>query len=472
MEEDAPFLAAEQFLTWFVEHGAAGWRDGALDVSSVSSLSRIRQEMIDAESDVLDENGLLDAIERSIQAAIEDLRAPNAQAALEQFGFTKASKDKGRVEREEFAANKLGRKTARWLRTPNRRYENRKPRDWLIRQVATSLMAPGKPMVTLDTEPEGSVVPSSAVSLLRLAALAPSQQKAFYDEFLKQAPRFEVPRYLAAPRSIQEALQQKLPIDTGPLRDLLDVCGIRHTLTAPPVTNTAYGKLAGRDARWAPVIRRSFQDNPTDAHVGALQSLYDYLSCQDQAPSTAQTRQLDVVIVAGARRAMNYRLDELLRILSQVSPTVILAGLAPLDGTSTVPVSEADAMLYYLREERHFDTDQLDLVLDHRATDTTESLQHALRPIREKAHQLGRAAHIGLITGPYHMRRMYYIAQRHWSPYAHAIGSIQPLPSGSSIDLRVLLDRSPASLERRNYGFRVFIQEYLKLIGGRVVAEF
>ncbi len=437
----------------------------------VSSLSRVQHELLDREADVLDENGLLDAIEASVQAAIADLREPNDQAALEQFGFTPGSKGDGRVERERRAAIKLGRTTRRWMSTPNRRYGNLKPRDWLIRQVAKSLVAPGKPIVTPDIESDGSSVPSSAVALLRLAALAPEQQKVFYDSFLKQAPRFAVPRYLAAPRPIQEALQQRRPIDTKPLRDLLEVCGIRHAIADPPITNARYGNLMGRDTRWAPIIRGAFEDEPTDAHVDALRRLYDYLSCQDQAPSTAQLRRLDLVVVAGARRAMNYRLDELLRILFQVSPTVILAGLAPLDGTSAVPVSEADAMLYYLREERHFDTSQLELVLDHRATDTTESLHHALGPIREKAHQLGRPVNVGLVTGPYHMRRMYYIAQHHWTPFAHAIGSIQPLPSGSSIDLRVLLDRSPASLERRNYGFRVFIQEYLKLIGGRFVAE-
>jgi hypothetical protein len=70
------------------------------------------------------------------------------------------------------------------------------------------------------------------------------------------------------------------------------------------------------------------------------------------------------------------------------------------------------------------------------------------------------------------MRRMYFIAKHRWSLFAHAIASISPLPSGSSIDLRVLLDQSESSLERRDYGFRVFIQEYIKLIGGRVVAEF
>jgi hypothetical protein len=464
-------VVVEQFLTWFVEHGAAKWREGALDVTSVSALPRVRRELLDVDADVLDENALLDAIEIAVRAAIDDLRGPYDQAALEQFGFTKTSHGEGRVERDRLAACKLAHKSARWMRLPSRRYDDLEPRVWLVKQVASSFMSASKPSVSLEAAPDGSTVPLSAVALLRLAALSSSEQEHFYDEFLNQAPRLAVPRYMVAPRGTQEALQSARPVQTKPLQDLLAACEINHAVKDPPLSDASYNKLRPLDSRWASAIRDTFAGHRTDNQIGALSHLYDYLSCQESLPSPTQVRQLDVVIVAGARRAMNYRLDELLRILYQASPTVVLAGLAPLDQTSTVPVSEADAMLYYLEHERHFDTTSIELVLDRRAADTGESIQHALGPIREKAYQLRRAVNVGLVTGPYHMRRMYYIAQHHWSPFAHVIASISPMPSGSSFDLRVLLDQSPASLERRTYGFRVFIQEYLKLLGGRVVAE-
>jgi hypothetical protein len=357
------------------------------------------------------------------------------------------------------------------MRGPNRRYEGLSPTAWLIKQITSSLMLSGKPLIAIDSHPDDSTVPTPAVARLRLSALGPDSQRQFYEAFLNQAPRFAVPRYLVAPASVQQDLQQSLPVDTAALRTLLDICGIRHSVADPPLTTSSYDKLRGRDEKWAQLVKHAFEETRTEKHVTALRDLYDYLSCQEHAPSKTAIRKLDVVIVAGARRAMNYRLDELLNILYQCAPTVILAGLAPLDQTSTTPISEADAMLYYLREERNFDASQLDVILDHRATDITEALQHALGPIREKAHFNERPVHVGLITGPYQMRRMYYIAQRCWASSAHAIASISPLPSGSSIDLRVLLDQSEPSQERRTYGFRVFIQEYIKLIGGRVVAE-
>lgn len=448
----------DERLTAFLDHvlafGIEGWRHGSVGLTNIdliATLPRVAHEL--SEIPERDANALPDAIEQAIEAALKALPDPNGAGGRSLFGFgPMVGKSMG--DREEQCAVAYGHSSSRWTRLENNRFGGAKPRDWLRDQVAFGLCR----------KPVADPISKSA------------EDSAPYDMFTRFPPQQVIPKYPTAPESIQVQLQRSAPISTSPVEALLAACGLQPPRLTPPFSVAEHAALSGLDGDWAPRIEALARRGFTHDARNAAERLYEYLRCADDVEDSVSMRRLDAVLVAGARpRAMEYRVDELLRVVAQTDPLIVLSGLYPeMPGAKRPPISEAQAMLHYLRVERRIDVGTLDIVCEDRARNSLENIFHAVPHLHTRAEHLGRPLSVGIIAAPYQMRRLLLIAQRIWLAYPQSVNQIVCLPSAASIDLRVLLSTSSdaAVSERRRYGWLVYIQEYLKLFGGRAAGEF
>jgi hypothetical protein len=322
--------------------------------------------------------------------------------------------------------------------------------------------------VTHFTEPQ--------VARLALAELPESTQRHYYDTFLEQAPRTEIPshRWLS-PQQVQ-VQNRKRPIELEPLRALMVAFSSDVDLSPPTFLEHRYRSLLAEATPLSSQLNLAIKSGLSEAQEVAITELYRYLACLEAAVQAQPTdiMALDVVIVPGARRAMTYRVDKVIEILQLCDdPVVLFSGLHPMGASAAAaPVGEADAMRYYLFNVRGLDPLRVRLHVENRANNTFETLAHSIPILHAEAERRNRPLHIGLVTNPYHMRRLLLIAQRVLDLVPHLVRQVRCVTASSSIDLRALTSSAAGQANRRTYASQVYVQEYVKLIGGRGTGEF
>jgi hypothetical protein len=244
---------------------------------------------------------------------------------------------------------------------------------------------------------------------------------------------------------------------------------------------------------------------PVDSDIrAAWDGLFAWLS----GPVTTRRRSepWNVVIVPGNRSDLSLRVQLAADLIVQSSARredkiLLFSGSHPRyedevwDSIEHLPIGEAEAMAWYYEGlPMHSLPTRIAPKIDSRATTTEETFGNAIGHIRAlHAARVARAgrdpAAVGLplvvvATSPYHVLRAHLLANRTLA------GDINPLVSGPAHVMEcpamygreLILDGvlnqdptdygGPKDVHPRLYGARVFIQEALKVAGGRAAGVF
>ncbi len=342
----------------------------------------------------------------------------------------------------------------------------------LFAKEALASDAPIYPEPLLKLEKQNGIE-KEKVRLLRWERLSSSEKKVFYESFLELNPRHHKPRAAVVPLDRQYELEKINPIDLNVFVKLLDAFSLPYANIKLPLNEQEYSSIHDIDIKYADRISDQIEYGISNEQKDAIFACYDYLSAPDLAASERVRRDCDVVIVPGARKGMIYRVDEAYKILVQSNATAILSGFHPAyDLDQELQIGEAEAMDYYLRVIKGLGDSGAEVILESRARNTRETAVHILPDLQQMFFAKKRPLNIILVTSPYHMRRFYFLVNKGLQEYMHIVGSITGATSTASFDRRTLIDAAKQSRDRRRYGMGVYIQEFFKIIGGRVTGEF
>ena len=302
-----------------------------------------------------------------------------------------------------------------------------------------------------------------------------------FDRLVAAEPQIHTGRWAVAPAATQLGLDEIRPIDMTPLRTLLEAFDVPFAGDLPltlPLTAEDRDALDGLDRRLAHHIA----DVRTDAgglrshHRDALTGVFDHLRNRALVErSIADLQDADVVVVPGVRQTVHYRLDRALDLATSASrsPYILLTGQRPSYEAANLDYSEAGAMAEYVLDARHGDVrispDRL--LIEDRSRTYRENVFLSFEHLQRVAIERGRPLTVVLITAPYSLRRLHLIAAHQWDPFPHVVGRLLVAHGRTNWSLGSLLDpATPGDYFVK--GVTRWVNECLKLIGGRVVGEF
>lgn len=318
--------------------------------------------------------------------------------------------------------------------------------------------------------------------LLRLATLEANAYNAPDPiELLAAAvPRVHTARWATAPAARQRGLQASHPLSLEPLVELahsFDVPFIEELDFACPVSADRHERLFGLDARMAQHMSdsRNARGGLTMDQRSAIAAVYDYL--RDRAHverSLVGLEHADVILVTGVRNTVYYRLDRALELVasSSANPYVVLTGDQPSYESQPQSFTEAGAMASYLLRDR--DGERLDpsrVLLEERSRSFRENTFLSLDALQRVRLERGRPLTVVLITAPYALRRLFLIASTQWAGFTHVVQSVLTAHGRTNWNLAAL-QNDATSTEYFMAGMTRWVNEYLKLFGGRAAGEF
>jgi len=154
---------------------------------------------------------------------------------------------------------------------------------------------------------------------------------------------------------------------------------------------------------------------------------------------------------------------------------IVFSGGHPLyDDEQDLPFGEADALEYRFRAQYRDVLQHIALITDGRARTTAETVAHLQVHLKPLIAEIGRPLTLTLVTSPYHMRRLYYLAEESIRPsLSHLVAHVQGSLTNASFDWGVIAHPQTASdFSRARYGIGLYLQELSKLYGGRDTGEF
>ncbi|WP_158544553.1 ElyC/SanA/YdcF family protein [Blastococcus sp. TBT05-19] len=315
-----------------------------------------------------------------------------------------------------------------------------------------------------------SLINDPRVEKLRWDALPDEAKADLYKRFTALEPRHHLPLGLAAAPSVQARLQAHNPIRLDVLQGLLTAFGLDSSAVSLPTDNAGLLAVQDLDKPLARQIFEAAESGYSPVQAEAVGGLYDYLAAPDRGASSSDEEDCDVVLVPGARRGHAYRVDIALGIAQRSGAAIILSGSHPVyDVDQPLAIGEAEAMAYYL-ESKTLDR-SIRVYRENRALTSSETLFHALPDLVRLAFEKGRALQVIVVTSPYHMRRMMHLWDHVYADRSHVVRQVTGLRSTSQYDRNVFFGPAFGS-DARRYGIGIYVQELLKLYGGRVTGEF
>jgi DUF218 domain-containing protein len=348
-----------------------------------------------------------------------------------------------------------------------------------LRAVATSRPAPSAPIVDLCDLPEATLRKILAV---RGSRLSRREQEWFYARFQELEPRYHVPSSPVAHGDLQSRLEAARPLDDDVILGLGDAFGVVLPKLTRPISESVKSGIQAvvtplADAIFADVRQGGALPRAETAKARAFRRLYDYL-CADEILATRDTvTDSNVIVVPGARRGHVFRADEAARV-ARLSPSlsmVLFSGGHPIyDDEQDLPFGEADALACRFLQQYSSVPEHVAVLTDGRARTTAETIAHLRLHLGPLVARIGSPVTVTLITSPYHMRRLYYLADESLFPsLAHLVKTVQGSLSNASFDWGVIAQpRAAADLALAKYGIRVYVEELAKLYGGRATGEF
>lgn len=302
-----------------------------------------------------------------------------------------------------------------------------------------------------------------------------------FDRLVAAEPQIHTGRWVVASADEQRRLDAVHPIDMGPLQALLDAFHVPFAADLPlavPLAAEDREALDGLDRRLAHHIAdvRSEAGGLDDGQRNALTRVFDHL--RDRAlveHSTQHLQDVDLIVVPGVRQTVHYRLDRALDLAtsSSRSPYILLTGQRPSYEAANLDYSEAGAMAEYVLDARHGDVrispDRL--LIEDRSRTYRENVFLSFEHLQRVAIERGRPLTVVLITAPYSLRRLFLIAAQQWDPFPQVVGQLLVAHGRTNWSLGSLLDpATPADYFVK--GVTRWVNECLKLLGGRAVGEF
>lgn len=351
----------------------------------------------------------------------------------------------------------------RWTRFESiqERWDEARVRERML-PLAERIDAGAEPTLVLDAR---------KVAAVRWGALSESERGLLWKDFQELEPRLHQPRWTVAPSERQEALDSRQPIDLTAINELLATFELNYEITLP-MDELAYDSLHGRNETFGNQIAEKLDQGVSDDQRDALIAVYDYLACAEMEQTGRFLREVDVILVPGARRGLPYRVQRALSMYQANTndPLMIFSGQQPIyEGDAPLAITEAEAMLHFATEVEKVELNRV--VLETRARSVRETALHILPALHSERARRGRPLRLLLVTGPYSMRRLLYSVRAQLDGFEHVVGDVACCASTTTIDLAMMLAAETDTTERR-YGVNVYVLEYLKLIGGRVVGEF
>lgn len=293
-------------------------------------------------------------------------------------------------------------------------------------------------------------------------------------------PRIHTGRWATAPASLQLKLQVTNELSIQPLLDLaqaFETPFADELDIGVPMTPAQHSALRGLDVRLADHISdvRSARGGLTNDQRNALFNIYDYLRHRELLDLRQdELENADVLLIPGVRNTVYYRLDRALELLSSArqNPYVLLTGDQPSYELEKQTFTEAGAMAsYMLRDHAGQRLDPDRVLLEERARSFRENAFLSLDALQGVCLERGRPLTVVLVTAPYALRRLYLIALAQWSGFPHVVGSTLIAHGRTNWSLGALQSDSTSN-EYFTAGIARWMNEYLKLFGGRAVAEF
>jgi DUF218 domain len=313
------------------------------------------------------------------------------------------------------------------------------------------------------------------VALLNWDEVPSAERGNFLKSFLSQGPSHQIPKsFRASDQSVKEACSNR-PIDLKVLGELLEIANVPSDEVCLEWNNlddvwSFYLFLESSNESIASSLALA-TSGLDDSQKEKVRNLYQYLCFEDRQVTRLDSFNMDLVVVPGARKAMTYRIDQLVAELQRMNaPTLLFSGLGPTGTEMSALVSEADAMYEYFLG-RCTTGESRRVIRDRSAVSSTQVATNVVHYSRQLAGELSRPIRIGIITNPYHMRRMVMLLDKAFDAAPHLRSSIHAILASSSIDIGPLLGSVPEGSDRNKYAWKVYLMEYTKLIGGRLTGE-
>ena len=215
----------------------------------------------------------------------------------------------------------------------------------------------------------------------------------------------------------------------------------------------------------------------TEEQISCSNNLIQYLSCDNEYNNkynNAQNDKIDFVFVSGCRkRAIMRRMEEVNEIINEnANAQLFISGSYEYNNEDGgMPVSESEIMLYCLR--RQYRQYTKNIILDNNSRNGMEAILHSINHIKNIYAKKKTSVNVAIVTSPYFMRRL--LLQFYHCSQLLADNVINFIPRTAKSDYNKYnwlgLDENGIQ-DRDGKGIKVYINEYFKLIGGRVIGEF
>jgi len=316
-------------------------------------------------------------------------------------------------------------------------------------------------------------IEKSKVASLRWKTLTTDEQNEYYQCFINLKPKLYKPKSVVVGTARQEELQRINPIDLTSLKSLFLTFGLSIDNIKLPIEADEYDRVHSMDVDSSEYLFKRAINGVNIEQKKCLDSVYDYLSAQELSADQEFQRKCDVIVVPGCRSDIKFRIDEAYRIWSISQAQLVITGYHPYyDENQALPIGEAEAMYFYLTNEKGLDVERFNVFVENRARNTLENVVHTL-PILNKVRNLkGAPLNLILVTSPYHMRRFYFSTNKWLASERHIVHDIRCVVSSTYFNRGNWYLKSVNPKFADSYGVGVYIGEYFKIIGGRATGEF
>lgn len=310
------------------------------------------------------------------------------------------------------------------------------------------------------------------IEKLRWAQLSEAEKSDLYSAFADLMPGHHLPLTPVAEDWVQESLEERYPLDLEPLRKLVDYAGLDSSRITIPCNDSNLREVQNWRTQLIEFVVHSVMSGPSPEEKELFQEIYQYLKTPDKSllASDEQVASCDAILVLGSRREHVFRVDKAVELVHRSNAVVILSGNHPIyDASQTLPIGEAEAMDYYLR--KRLGVVSVETRLETRARTTLESFTHTLSDMVALRQQLGRPVKLVAVTAPYHMHRVLRQLTVFYETRRNIVGSFSGKLSTAGFDYNVFSNRPMPDADRVS-GIGFYIQELMKLYGGRATGEF
>lgn len=340
-------------------------------------------------------------------------------------------------------------------------------------EVATPSLLPPASDAELDVE------------RYRWNRLSPETQASLFARFQRLTPSPTTPLYWTVAPELQLRLDAALPIDFEPVNRILAGFGFAEECGLP-ISQDSHLRIQALEkpllARLEPHFVRG-ERVPDVAYRAAFIEMVEWLR-EPRTPLSDDTEPWDVIIVPGNRTDLELRVQrsvELLEASTAPMPKLVFSGAHPRyeeghAGQVSLPIGEAEAMAHFFGGK----TTRAEYVLeiDSRAVTTEETFYNCIRHVRETQvwkheHNYFTPPKVIVATSPYHVRRAQLLANRILGDDRTPLAStVYVAECAAKFEAEFILDAAGESRRDRSYGASVYIQEMLKIVGGRAAGVF